>query len=115
MPTLLIVDDHPSFRAVVWAALAKDFTVVGEAVDGAGALKQTREPRPDVVLIDVQLLDADGFAVAAELAVQDHPPLVVLTSSRDAWDFGPLLCQSPARAFLEKELLSAGALPDLLR
>ena len=75
MPTLLIVDDHPSFRAVARAALANDFTVVGEAVEGAGGLKQARELRPDVVPLDVQLLDADGLAVAAELAVQDHPPL----------------------------------------
>jgi CheY-like chemotaxis protein len=115
MPTLLIVDDHASFCAVARAALAEGFTVVGEAVDGAGALKQARELRPDLVLLDVQLLDADGFAVAAELAVQDHPPLVVLTSSRDARDFEPLLCQSPARGFLEKERLSAGALTDLLK
>jgi len=114
MRTLLIVDDHASFRAVARAALSEDFTVVGEAADGTRAVALVRELRPDVVLLDVQLPDADGFAIAALLAEEDHPPVVVLTSSRDRRDFESLLQQSAARGFVEKERLSAGALAALL-
>jgi CheY-like chemotaxis protein len=114
MRTLLIVDDHASFRAVVRAALSEAFTVVGEAADGTQAVALVRELRPDVVLLDVQLPDADGFDVAALLAGEDHPPVVVLTSSRDRRDFESLLQQSPARGFVEKERLSAGALAELI-
>ncbi|MBA2643568.1 MAG: response regulator [Actinobacteria bacterium] len=58
MPTrILIVDDHPSFRASARAILESDgFQVVGEAEDGASALAAIEALEPDVVLLDVQLL-----------------------------------------------------------
>ncbi len=69
--TVLIVDDHPSFRATARALLqAEGFDVVGEAVDGADALAKVRELRPEVVLLDVQLPDLDGFEIASRLCRQ---------------------------------------------
>ena len=114
-PTILIVDDHPSFRATARALLqAEGYTIVGEAVDGASALAAVRELRPEVVLLDVQLPDTDGFTVAAELARDLHPPAVVLTSSRDASDFGPLVADSGARGFVPKAELSGETLTEAL-
>ena len=64
-PTVLIVDDHDSFRESARALLeAEGFTVVGDATDGAAAVAAVARLRPDVVLLDIQLPDADGFAVA---------------------------------------------------
>ena len=89
---LLIVDDHPSFRATARTLLeAEGFEVVGEAVDGAEALTKAGELRPDVVLLDVQLPDFDGFEVANRLCSNGSPSAVVLVSSRDAADYGDLI------------------------
>ena len=69
MPTsVLIVDDHPSFRLSARRMLEADgYAVVGEAEDGAAAIAAARELDPDLVLLDVQLPDLDGFEVAARL------------------------------------------------
>jgi len=113
--SVLIVDDHPSFRDTARALLrAEGFDVVGEAVDGASALEAARRLRPDLVLLDVQLPDVDGFAVAAELTGNGDGPIVVLVSSRDAADFGPLVARSGAAGFIPKAELSGSALSALV-
>ncbi|HZQ64963.1 MAG TPA: response regulator transcription factor [Gaiellaceae bacterium] len=114
-PTVLIVDDHAGFRASASALLeAEGFSVVGEAADGGTAIAEVARLRPEVVLLDVQLPDADGFAVAAELAAVAEPPAVVLISSRDAASFGPRLTTAPARGFLSKRELSGASLASLV-
>lgn len=113
--TVLIVDDHPSFRATARAILQADgFDVVGEAENGTSGLHTAEELHPDVVLLDVQLPDVDGFEVASRLTGNGRGPLVVLTSSRDAADFGPLVAQSGARGFVPKAELSGAALRAVL-
>jgi CheY-like chemotaxis protein len=112
--SLLIVDDHPSFRAMARASLSEGFAVIGEAADGAEALGLAAELRPDVVLLDVQLPDLDGFAVAEALSQQDQPPAVVLISSRGRRDLEPLVRACPARGFIAKEELTAETLARLL-
>jgi len=113
--TVLIVDDHPSFRANARALLeAEGFEVVGEAEDGASALRAAAELIPDLVLLDVQLPDLDGFEVASRLTNGGGGPAVVLVSSRDGSDFGPLVERSGARGFIPKAELSGAALSALL-
>ncbi len=113
--TLLIVDDHDAFRASAARLLAADgFAVVGEAADGESAIKAARSLMPDVILLDIQLPDVDGFAVADRVltaaAENGHAPAIVLTSSRDASDYGPSVARSGARGFIGKADLSGAAL-----
>src|SRR3954462_1948537 len=113
--TLMIVDDHRSFRDAARRVLARDgFEVVGEAVDGESALAAIPQVRPDVVLLDVQLPGISGFEVASRLAASDDAPLIVMTSSRDGSDFGPLIEQSGARGFIPKADLSGSAICAVL-
>lgn len=117
MPSrVLIVDDHAPYRAIARQLLVADgFTVVGEAGDAAGAISAARELRPDVVLLDVQLPDLDGFSVADVLATHPGPPVVVLVSSRAGSDYGSRIGRSCALGFIAKSDLSGDALRRLLR
>lgn len=112
---VLIVDDHPGFRAVVRRLLeCEGHTVVGEAADGRSAVAACRELRPDWVLLDVQLPDSDGFTVAEALAGEPGAPAVVLTSSRDRSDYGPALARACACGFVPKAELSGPGLAGML-
>ena len=114
--TVLIVDDHPSFRASARRMLEADgYEVVGEAADGTSAIDAVRELQPDVVLLDVRLPDVDGFQVAERLAANGAAAAVVLTSSRDRSDFAYEIVASPARGFIPKSELSAQAITSLIR
>jgi DNA-binding NarL/FixJ family response regulator len=113
--TILIVDDDARFRAQARDLLADDrFVVVGEADDGASAIASTRSLRPDVVLLDIGLPDVDGFSVAESLAAEEWPPMVVLTSSRDARAYGRRLRNGYVVGFIPKEQISAAALHALV-
>ena len=113
--TVLIVDDHPSFRASARTLLeAEGYEVVGEAENAAKALRAVRELQPDLVLLDVQLPDLDGFEVSEQLRKLDHPPVVVLTSSRDGADYGRCIDQCGACGFVPKGDLSGAAIAALL-
>lgn len=113
--TVLLVDDHAGFRATLGAYLAEaGYVVVGEAADGAGALTEVARLRPDIVLLDVQLPDADGFEVAREVSRQLDPPDVVMISSRDDPTYATLASESDARGFVAKSRLSRAALERVL-
>jgi DNA-binding NarL/FixJ family response regulator len=112
---VLIVDDHPSFRATARLLLeAEGFDVVGESCDGATGIRDAGALAPDVVLLDVQLPDIDGFDVAARITGHPDSPAVILVSSRDSSDFGPLVSRSGARGFVPKAELSGERVQELL-
>lgn len=112
---VLIVDDHASFRSSARRLLEfEGFEVIGEAVDGKSAIEQARSLAPDLVLLDVQLPDTDGFAVASKMTTVGDPPAVILVSSRDGDDFGTLVEASGALGFIGKADLSGSMLRALL-
>jgi DNA-binding NarL/FixJ family response regulator len=112
---VLIVDDHAPFRALARLLLtAEGFDVVGEAGDGATAITAARDLEPEVVLLDVQLPDIDGFGVAEVLAGHGPAPTVVLVSSRSRGDYGARLAGSTARGFIAKAELSGDELRRVL-
>jgi DNA-binding NarL/FixJ family response regulator len=114
--TILIVDDHPSFRLCARETLESEgLDVIGEADNGAAAIEAVGRLHPDAVLLDVDLPDMTGFDVTARLARNGEVPAVVLVSSRDAADYGPLIEESGARGFIAKAELSGAAVLELLR
>jgi DNA-binding NarL/FixJ family response regulator len=116
MPTtVLIVDDHATFRASARLLLESEgFEVVGEAADGRSAIEQTTSLAPDLILLDVQLPDIDGFEVASRVTQTDAASIVILISSRDGGDFGPMVEASGARGFVAKAELSGESVRAVL-
>ena len=87
---------------------------MAEADTGIRGIERAQAHRPDLVLVDVQLPDIDGFEVAERLSKLEVPVDVILTSSLDGTDFGALVARSSALGFVPKAELSASAIEALL-
>jgi DNA-binding NarL/FixJ family response regulator len=108
--SVLIVDDDEGFRGVARELLGqRGYMVVGSANGAAEARTRVAELDPDVVLLDVKLLDGDGVALADELAgIRAGRPSILLTSSDPLAVPEHVLACSAACGFLAKtELVHA--------
>jgi DNA-binding NarL/FixJ family response regulator len=76
------VDDAPAVcEALCWAFEDEaDFAIVGAVGDGQQALDQARDLMPDVVILDIELPDLDGYGVARALKASAQPPVVIFLS-----------------------------------
>jgi two-component system LytT family response regulator len=97
----LIVDDEPLARSNIAVLLRKhaEVEIIGECGSGAEALGEIRVTRPDLLFLDVQMPECDGFDVL-EMLGNDFPPAVIFVTAYD---------QYALRAF------EAGALDYLLK
>jgi len=79
---VFIVDDAPVVReALRWIfGEMLDWLVVGEAGDGVEALTRVAELTPDVVILDIELPDIDGYTIARLLKALPNAPLVLFLS-----------------------------------
>lgn len=113
--TIVLVDDHADFRAHATELLEDaGYEVVRWCPDGRSALAAIAELRPDVVLLDVQLPDIDGFEVIDRVDSRGDGPIVVLISTREAADYGVRVARSGAAGFISKAELSARSLALLV-
>jgi two-component system LytT family response regulator len=78
----LVVDDERPARqhAIRLLEAHDDVTIVGECVNGAEAVKTLRSAPVDLVLLDVQMPQLDGFGVIAEIGAQAMPPVVFMSA-----------------------------------
>lgn len=81
---ILVIDDSPDIHKLVKIRLGKEQVVVGSAYDGASGLVAARETQPDLILLDVEMPDRDGFSVCAELKTDSMTkdiPIIFLTGA----------------------------------
>ncbi|MBI4430063.1 MAG: response regulator transcription factor [Ignavibacteriales bacterium] len=94
MTRIVIADDHPMFREGLAKAieLDKDFSIVGQAGDGAEALRLIKEILPDLAVLDVSMPKMDGLEVARTVHQEALPTeIVILTMYRDLGYFNVAL------------------------
>jgi CheY-like chemotaxis protein len=112
----LIVDDNAEFLASASRLLdSQGLQIVGCASSGAEAIVLAETLQPDVVLVDIQLGDEDGFELTRRLTASARSARVVLISTRSEDELAELIADSQAVGFLAKTALSAAAIAALVR
>jgi DNA-binding NarL/FixJ family response regulator len=103
MITVLLADDQPLVRAGLRALLdtEEDMTVIGEAADGAEAVREAGRLRPDVVLMDIRMPEVDGLQATRTLTAAGVRVVVVTTFDLDEYVYEAL--RSGASGFLVKD------------
>jgi|SRR5215211_2065122 two-component system, chemotaxis family, chemotaxis protein CheY len=111
--TVFVVDDDLPFRRLAAELLTGlGYVVVAQAADGRQALSECARARPDAALVDVNLPDMDGFALARALSRGASPPRVLLTSTDGHAATPGALTEAGAVGFVPKAEL---AVTDLTR
>ena len=84
MSTILIIEDDPNVRKFVTVNLARRGYRAIEAADGEEGLAQARAERPDLILLDLKLPGADGWATLETLRAESDLasiPVIIITAS----------------------------------
>jgi DNA-binding NarL/FixJ family response regulator len=103
--TLLIADDHPVVRNGLSSMFEPDpgFEVIGEAADGAEAVRMAETLRPDVILMDLRMPGTDGVAAIAELAKRNLPARVLVLTTYDTDTYVLPAIEAGATGYLLKD------------
>src|SRR5512136_2379195 len=106
---VLLADDHAILREGVRAllALCDDIEVVGEAVDGQGAIEATRKLDPDVVVMDIAMPGLGGLEATLEIKKQGLRARVLVLSQYEDREYVRRLLKAGVSGYLLKK--SAGA------
>ena len=102
---LLIADDHPVYRDGLNGMFVDDpdFEVLGEAADGAEAVRLARSLEPDVILMDLRMPGTDGLAAIIELARQGSAARVLVLTTYDTDSYVLPAIEAGATGYLLKD------------
>lgn len=83
---VLVVDDSPTARTLLCEILAADagLTVVGQAADGIEAVELTKQLRPSIVVMDIDMPRMDGFEATKRIMIEQPTPIVIVTGTLES-------------------------------
>ncbi|MFI9366819.1 response regulator [Kitasatospora sp. NPDC053057] len=112
MIRVVLADDQPLVRAALEMVIAEtaDVEVVGEAGDGAEAVRLAAELRPDVVVMDIRMPGTDGIEATRQVTAAGGPTRVVVLTTFDEDEHVYAALRAGASGFLVKDM----ALDDIL-
>lgn len=117
--SVLIVDDDPEFRALLRDVLeTAGFEVIGEASDGAEAVRLALEVRPELITMDMEMPVMDGSAATAAIRAGGSAAAIVVVSGSSSSDLLAAALDSGARWHVAKRDIATklpGVLESLLR
>jgi DNA-binding NarL/FixJ family response regulator len=115
--TILIVDDHVQLRALIRgiAAQAPDLQVVGEAADGAEAIRLIQELRPDIILLDLSMPRLNGLEALQRIKAARPEIKVIIVTAHSEDAYRRAAEEGGADAFLVKKTLGTVLLPTIRR
>ena len=101
---VLIVDDQEPFRAAARTVveLTDGFEVAGEAETGEASVEMTRQLRPDLVLMDVNLPGIDGVEATRRILAENDDVVVVMVSTYEAAEYAPRAAEAGAAGYIPK-------------
>ena len=102
---ILLVDDHPLFRAGLKSLLVDNpsFQIIGEAGDGEEAIRLTKTLKPDLLLLDISLPDKSGIEITRELKDLFPEILIMIVSMHSKIDFITESFRAGALGYVIKE------------
>lgn len=112
---VLIADDHPAIVRAVSRLMSLDYDVVGSVAHGGGLVEAIQRLQPNVILLDLNLMDGDGLKWCREIT-QSNPEVKVIVFT--VWDDAELrrrAFEAGASAFLSKIALDEDLLSVLRR
>jgi DNA-binding NarL/FixJ family response regulator len=115
--TVLIVDDNTQLRTLLRgiAAQASDLHVVGEAADGAEALRLVQALQPDIVLLDLGMPRLNGLEALRRIKVERPATTVIIVTVHAEDAYRQAAADGGADAFLLKKTLVTVLLPTIQR
>ncbi|CNK66559.1 response regulator transcription factor [Yersinia proxima] len=102
--SVMIVDDHPAIRVAIRALLSQsnEFSTIYESVDGSEALETLKSNPVDLVIIDIELPNFDGFSLLKKLQQRGFTGKSLFLSAKNEQVFAVRALQAGANGFISK-------------